>query len=183
MGINMIVLAGKYRGQKITLPRTQFVIGRDGSCHLRPVSTDVSKFHCAIAHMDDRIVVRDLKSTNGTILNGKRITGTAKARDGDVLEVGPLKFMFQVIQEKTGRAVSDSQLAWLMRSPNELENRVLDPGQDTTIVHLDESSASETPSTPAASATRSHVYSEEATVVAGRFLRDYMATRKKSSQK
>ena len=183
MAINLIVLDGKHRGQKIALPPTQFVIGRDGSCHLRPVSTDVSKFHCAIAHMDDRIVVRDLKSTNGTILNGGRITGTAKARDGDVLEVGPLKFMFQVVRETSPRGGGDSHIEWLMRSPNELENRVLDPHKDTSIIELDQSPAARTIDTLASTAARPRVYSEEATVVAGRFLRDYMATRKKPAKK
>lgn len=183
MGINLIVLAGKHRGQKIALPQTQFVIGRDGSCHLRPVSTDVSKFHCAIAHMGDRIVVRDLKSTNGTLLNGERITGTAKARDGDVLEIGPLTFMFQVVRETSPRVGGDSHLDWLMRSPNELETRVLDPHKDTSIIELDQSPAAGTSDTSAAAAARPRVYSEEATVVAGRFLRDYMATRKKPVKK
>jgi pSer/pThr/pTyr-binding forkhead associated (FHA) protein len=178
MAINLIVLEGKHRGQKIALPRTQFVIGRDGSCHLRPVSPDVSKFHCAIAHMGERIVVRDLKSTNGTMLNGARITGTAKARDGDVLEVGPLKFMFQVVRTPSPRAGGESHLEWLMRSPNELENRVLDPHQDTTIIQLDELTEAASPNSVSAAA-RPRVYSEEATVVAGKFLRDYMATRKK----
>jgi pSer/pThr/pTyr-binding forkhead associated (FHA) protein len=183
MAINLIVLEGKHRGQKIALPQTQFVIGRDGSCHLRPVSPDVSKFHCAIAHMGDRIVVRDLRSTNGTLLNGVRITGTAKARDGDVLEIGPLKFMFQAIRERAPRAGGDSHLEWLMRSPNELESRVLDPHQDTTIIQLDQLAEPGSPSTVAARATRPRVYSEEATVVAGKFLRDYMATRKKPGKK
>jgi pSer/pThr/pTyr-binding forkhead associated (FHA) protein len=183
MAINMIVLDGKHRGQKIALPQTHFFIGRDGSCHLRPVSTDVSKFHCAIAHMSDRIVVRDLKSTNGTVLNGERITGTAKARDGDVLEIGPLKFMFQVVRETSPRAGGDSHLDWLMRSPNELENRVLDPHQDTSIIELDQLPAAGPSETSAAATARPRVYSEEATVVAGRFLRDYMATRKKPAKK
>jgi pSer/pThr/pTyr-binding forkhead associated (FHA) protein len=182
MAINLIVLDGKHRGQKIALPRTQFVIGRDGSCHLRPVSPDVSKFHCAIAHLGERIVVRDLKSTNGTTLNGTRITGTAKARDGDVLEVGPLKFMFQVVRETAIRSGGDSHLEWLMRSPNELESRVLDPHQDTTIVQLDELTGAES-SEQVTATSRPRVYSQEATVVAGKFLRDYLATRKKPSKK
>jgi pSer/pThr/pTyr-binding forkhead associated (FHA) protein len=179
MAINLVVVDGKHRGQLIALPRTQFVIGRDPTCHLRPVSTDVSKFHCAIAHLGDRISVRDLKSTNGTFLNGARITSTAKAHDGDLLEVGPLKFRFQIVAE--GGRGSDSQFDWLMRSPNELENKVLDPDQDTSIVDL-HALASES-ARLAATASRARVYSEEATVVAGRFLRDYMADRKKPAPK
>ena len=181
MAINLIVAEGKHRGQTIALPRTQFVIGRDASCHLRPVSPDVSKFHCAIAHQGDRIVVRDLKSTNGTFLNGERITGTAKARDGDMLGVGPLKFVFKVFPESRGRTAGDSQLEWLMRSPNELEQKVLASNQETMIVDLHGLSAENAKSPD--SAGRAPVYSEEATVVAGRFLRDYLTARKKPGKK
>ncbi len=181
MAINLIVLEGKHRGQRIALPRTQFVIGRDGSCHLRPVSSDVSKFHCAIAHQGERIVVRDLKSTNGTFLNGERITGTARALDGDVLDVGPLKFGFQVVAETGPRTSEESRLDWLMRSPNELESRVLNSDQDTTIIEINgllDRDASDAPP-----ATRPKAYSAEANVVAGQFLREYLATRKKRSKK
>ena len=183
MGINLIVLVGKHRGQKIALPRTQFVIGRESSCHLRPVSTDVSKFHCAIAHLGERIVVRDLKSTNGTILNGQRVTGTAKARDGDVLELGPLKFMFQVVKESGARPGADSHLEWLMRSPDELESKVLDPGQDTTIIQIQELTDPAMTGSSCPTPTNAPAYSGEATVVAGQFLREYMATRKKPRKK
>ncbi len=172
MAINLVVLDGKHRGQTIILPRTQFVIGRDPTCHLRPVSTDVSKFHCAIAHMGDRIAVRDLKSTNGTFLNGQRVTGTARARNGDVLEIGPLKFKFMVVGEVRNRP-GDSYLEWLMRSPNELESRVLDPGQETAIIEV----LPGTPSNVPPSAPRA--YSEEATIVAGQFLREYMQSKKR----
>jgi hypothetical protein len=75
-------------------------------------------------------------------------------------------------------------LEWLMRSPNELESRVLDPAQDTTIMHIDKligaAAASELSAAPA---SRAIPYSEEASVVAGKFLREHMAKRKSPPRK
>jgi len=136
MQVQLAVLVGKHKGQKITLPLTQFVIGRDPTCHLRPVSPEVSKFHCAIARSGPRVLVRDLKSTNGTYLNGERITGTVRVKNGDVLTVGPLKFLFQITDEE-GAAPSGGEresMDWLLRAPNEEENEVLDSSSDTTII-------------------------------------------------
>jgi pSer/pThr/pTyr-binding forkhead associated (FHA) protein len=178
MAIHLLVLAGKHAGQKIALPATQFVIGRDGSCHIRPISMDVSKFHCAIAQHHDRIVIRDLKSTNGTFLNGNRVCGTAKAHHGDVLKVGPLEFMVQVEQDKPLRC-GEGQLDWLMRSPTDLESEVLDPEQDTSIIEIFPIGTSAESKVETAGNKRTPAYSKEATAVAGRFMREYMATRKR----
>jgi pSer/pThr/pTyr-binding forkhead associated (FHA) protein len=139
---------------------------------------DVSKFHCAIAHHGDRIAVRDLKSTNGTFLNGQRLTRTAKASEGDVLKVGPLEFTFQFERDDSSCRGSESQLGWLMRSPEESESEILDPDQDTSIIEMFPAHAMQQLRAAQAAKTP-RAYSKEATAVAGRFMRDYMATRKR----
>jgi len=47
----------------------------------------VSRLHCRITAGADTLEVVDLKSTNGTFVNGKRIE-KAKLADGDTLRVG-----------------------------------------------------------------------------------------------
>jgi len=47
----------------------------------------VSRLHCQLSAWNDAIEVKDLDSTNGTFVNGKRITSTT-LRPGDVLKVG-----------------------------------------------------------------------------------------------
>jgi pSer/pThr/pTyr-binding forkhead associated (FHA) protein len=41
--------------------------------------------------MSDQLVVEDLESTNGTLVNGKRIS-RAVLREGDVLTIGRIDF-------------------------------------------------------------------------------------------
>ena len=47
----------------------------------------VSRLHCQLTATDDSLQVKDLDSTNGTFVNGKRIS-TAQLKDGDRLAVG-----------------------------------------------------------------------------------------------
>jgi len=52
----------------------------------------VSRIHCRLtSDSSDQLIVEDLESTNGTLVNGKRID-RAVLREGDVLTVGRLDF-------------------------------------------------------------------------------------------
>lgn len=129
----MVVVDGKHAGRQMRLPATQFVIGRDPRCHLRPTSSDVSRFHCAIACYCGHVHVRDLKSRNGTFVDERRITGAVRLIGGEVIRVGPLRFQV-LVDVPTSRAPSaESGLNWLVRSPDDVENAVLDPSAGTMI--------------------------------------------------
>jgi ABC transport system ATP-binding/permease protein len=47
----------------------------------------VSRLHCQLSATDDALEVKDLDSTNGTFVNGKRVQ-TAQLKAGDTLAVG-----------------------------------------------------------------------------------------------
>jgi len=47
----------------------------------------VSRLHCQLTATGDSLQVKDLDSTNGTFVNGKRVH-TAELKDGDRLGVG-----------------------------------------------------------------------------------------------
>ncbi len=71
------------------------VIGRHESCHIRMSADVISKRHVEIYPGQNRWFVRDLKSTNGTYLNGERIDNAPLpekaeikiAKDGPVIRV------------------------------------------------------------------------------------------------
>jgi pSer/pThr/pTyr-binding forkhead associated (FHA) protein len=122
MGVKLIVASGKAKGREIPLPSTIFIIGRGTRCHLRMHSRRVSKLHCAIARWAGKVVVRDLKSCNGTLVNGKPITGEAKVNDGDTLQVGPLAFTFQIQQaaeDPPVQIVGEGEVRWLLEVPED----------------------------------------------------------------
>lgn len=92
MQVRLKVIRGASEGAEIQLPRSEFVIGRSDGCHLRPHSDMVSRRHCAFEAGESKVVVRDLGSKNGTLVNGQRIEGEQTLRMGDVIKVGPLEF-------------------------------------------------------------------------------------------
>ena len=92
MKARLKVLSGGSAGKELKLKKGQFLIGRSDSCHLRPRSDAVSRKHCVLFIEDDKIRVRDLKSRNGTLVNGEKTVGDVVIKSGDRIVVGPLEF-------------------------------------------------------------------------------------------
>ena len=63
-------------------------IGRHDDCNIRIRSSQVSRRHCEVASDGDKLEVRDLGSSNGTFVNGKRVLGKQSLKPGDVLTIG-----------------------------------------------------------------------------------------------
>jgi pSer/pThr/pTyr-binding forkhead associated (FHA) protein len=63
-------------------------VGRHDDCIIRIKSSQVSRRHCEFLDVDGRLTVRDLGSSNGTFVNGKRVLGQQVLRVGDELTVG-----------------------------------------------------------------------------------------------
>lgn len=92
LSAKLLVRGGKHDGRTIPLPKGRFLIGREQDCNLRPASDLVSRHHC-VFHVDDFTVrLRDLGSTNGTLVNGDPLTGEKSLKAGDKVVVGRLHF-------------------------------------------------------------------------------------------
>lgn|GEM_PF-1929512 len=70
-------------------------IGRDPSNDIVIPDNSVSLVHCRLYVDGDRVMVSDLGSTNGTLLNGHRVIN-ADVKDGDILIVGQNKVRVQL---------------------------------------------------------------------------------------
>lgn len=136
MQASLRVMTGKQHGREIPLPATLFVIGRDSLCHLRPHSELVSRRHCAIACWGGRILLRDLKSANGTYLNRRRVNREVEVHDGDILDVGGLSFLFQISTDDAEpvQMVRQEMFHWLTREPDNAD--VLNPEVATAMIQV-----------------------------------------------
>lgn len=92
MLIHLEVAHDKNKGMLVRVGKLPFILGRDPSCHLRAASRMISLKHCEIFDHQGRVQVRDLGSTNGTFVNGHKVSEPAELNDGDLLRVGPLAF-------------------------------------------------------------------------------------------
>lgn len=86
----------RLQGQVVPVRTTPFLIGRDPACQLRPSSLTVSGRHCLLGTRGGVAFVRDLDSTNGTLVNGKPVLGPVALADHDELQVGPLRFAVRI---------------------------------------------------------------------------------------
>ncbi len=97
MKLNLVVLTpGKQEGKSIPITLTQFLIGRDPQCQLRPASPAISKRHCALLVKNGKVFVRDFDSMNGTFVNEEQIKGEVEIKNNDTLKVGPLHFTVKI---------------------------------------------------------------------------------------
>ncbi len=71
------------------------VLGRRQDCHLRIPTRDISRQHCAVLLDKNKVMAKDLGSSNGTFVNGKRIA-EIELKPGDRLRLGPVTFIVQI---------------------------------------------------------------------------------------
>jgi predicted component of type VI protein secretion system len=94
----------------------KFKIGRGETCHLRPNSEQVSREHAEFTIEGDAVIVRDLGSRNGTLVNGKALTtDSCQLKDHDLVQVGPLTFAVSI--ESTPVAASKPTAATAGAAP------------------------------------------------------------------
>ncbi|MCA9116914.1 MAG: FHA domain-containing protein [Planctomycetaceae bacterium] len=79
-------------GSPVTLKQDVTLVGRKrGLCDLIVDRGSVSKLHCLVVKTDGLLFVRDLGSTNGTKVNGQRVTRGALL-PGDELSFASVRF-------------------------------------------------------------------------------------------
>ena len=143
---SLVLLDGKHRGKSVLLPPKVYVIGRLSDCHLRVASRMVSRRHCALAPNSHGVSIRDLKSRNGTFVNGQLIQMQLRLAHGDELRVGPVRFSICIPQRPTLINHADfrqrrREFDWMQVDTNddlwknidaEFETQVMDSPEATT---------------------------------------------------
>ncbi len=84
-------------GRRIPLTRAVTVLGRAGEVDVPLDDAGVSRRHAEIHVTDGRYRVVDLGSTNGTFVDGERVT-TGELRDGSTITVGRSRLVFRLGQ-------------------------------------------------------------------------------------
>ena len=87
-------------GRIIELANGENLVGRSVECTVRLDSTDVSRRHARILIKNDAATLEDLGSTNGTFVDGKRITGAVPLADGMTVTFGSLETIFRSSPEE-----------------------------------------------------------------------------------
>lgn len=91
--ITLRVLDGADRGRIYADAPTPLTVGREEGNPIQLNDERVSRFHIKIQEDDDKIVLTDLQSTNGTKVNGETVQ-ISILRPGDVIAVGRTILVF-----------------------------------------------------------------------------------------
>jgi pSer/pThr/pTyr-binding forkhead associated (FHA) protein len=81
-------------GPNIPLGREPIVVGRHPHCDVRLPSIRVSRRHCCLSEIDGEVAVRDLGSSNGTLINGWPVE-SGRLRPGDTLTIAHLRYRLE----------------------------------------------------------------------------------------
>ena len=88
--VKLIVQRGPNAGRVFAVTELNQTIGRGSGCAIHIPDQTLSRQHARIRTTASGCVVEDLGSTNGTFVNGHRITGPTLLRPGDTLQLGEL---------------------------------------------------------------------------------------------
>jgi Inner membrane component of T3SS, cytoplasmic domain len=71
----------------------RFTIGRERACDMTLTDQTVSRWHASLERGPDGWLLADLGSTNGTRVNGWRVTSPSRVRAGDLVTFGSTTFV------------------------------------------------------------------------------------------
>ena len=103
---------GLRNGERLVLEAGRILVGRHPDCDIVLDAAAVSRQHCALTVTDDGVVAEDLRSRNGTLLNGVPLAGPRRLENGDELSIcgHRLAFLGESGDESSAAIVIDDEL-------------------------------------------------------------------------
>ncbi|MBI2922770.1 MAG: FHA domain-containing protein, partial [Planctomycetes bacterium] len=120
----------------VPLPAEPITVGRSSQNAIAILDSSLSRVHCELRKVDGAVVVRDLGSRNGTLVNGETVR-EKKLQSGDKVDVGICRIVvwvekggvkLEVSAGKAGAAVkSDGPDTAKLRAEGETQRRLAAP--------------------------------------------------------
>ena len=105
--LRLVIKSGPEAGRSVELTREEIIVGRDELAGLVLGDEQASRSHAAFAvGDDDQVTVRDLGSTNGTFLDGRRVAGSATVEPGSEIAMGDSV----LVVERPGAGVGEAMV-------------------------------------------------------------------------
>ena len=98
-------------GRKTVVPlvREEITIGRQDGNTIRLTERNVSRRHARLVKQNGNLLIEDLGSYNGVRVNGEKITGPTKIKEGDLVEIGDYDLGIQGKLDTPGASPITSQ--------------------------------------------------------------------------
>ena len=92
----LVVLTEGLTGRTYELKVDKTTVGRVEDNAFQIAEPSVSSYHCEILLRGDQVVVKDLDSTNGTFINGQKIS-ESPLKSGQILRLGQLEMRLETV--------------------------------------------------------------------------------------
>lgn len=103
----LVMRSGPTPGAVHPLEGDQIMIGRDSSNGVAINDPEVSRRHARLTFQGGKYVIEDLGSTNGTFINGQRLSGPHVLKAGDVVALGEqIVLMYDAVNIDPGATVA-----------------------------------------------------------------------------
>jgi pSer/pThr/pTyr-binding forkhead associated (FHA) protein len=99
----------KVTDQREIALKPEMILGRQAECDLQLTEGHASRRHARLQFADDAVWLEDLGSSNGTFINGARITGKVRLNPGDRLRFDIEEFDFRVPGASAAPVVDDGK--------------------------------------------------------------------------
>ena len=106
---------GKYDGSELPLPADdkEIRLGRSRDLEIALVDDLVSRYHALIKVKGSRIFIQDKGSTNGTFVNGEKITGVVQLQEGDRVLIGSSIIRIVLTEVASNQTLESEVRRWL----------------------------------------------------------------------
>ena len=126
----MLRLTTLINGEREIRPLTDGVwfIGRDPTCEIRLDFPEISSRHALLNVSQGAALIKDLRSANGTYINGEMLTDEVRLGGGDVIQIG--ECLLRVSEEGETSAAVSEPTPEVLPEPEQEEAPELDPTRE-----------------------------------------------------
>jgi hypothetical protein len=108
--LQFVMRSGPNTGKIYPLEAPEIIIGREASNGIAINDAEVSRKHAKMSLHGSAYVIQDLGSTNGTFVNGQRVTGTQVLNPGDTVSFGEnIVLMYEAAYDPNATVISSAQ--------------------------------------------------------------------------
>jgi pSer/pThr/pTyr-binding forkhead associated (FHA) protein len=110
MKAKLIAINGGVQSCEINLEQP-VMLGRGRKANIMLPHSLVSRQHCELLEIDGQLMVRDLGSMNGTLVNRRQISQPTPVHTGDLLTVGPVTFRIEYLDACATKSDTNDETA------------------------------------------------------------------------
>ncbi len=113
-----VMRSGPTPGVTFPLEGDQLTIGRDASNGVAINDAEISRKHTRLTFQGGKYVIEDLGSTNGTFVNGQRLSGPVVLKPGDVVSLGEqIVLMYDAVNMDPGATMASPRKSARVEQP------------------------------------------------------------------